>query len=39
MRKLLALALVALAVAGGVIAYTSTEKPAQRVADCGGQSC
>jgi len=37
MRKLLALALVALALAGGVAVY-SLEKPAPALA-CGGQNC
>ena len=39
MKKYLLLALIALSVASGVVAYTSTEKPAERVADCGNNGC
>jgi hypothetical protein len=39
MRKLLALAFFALAVAGGVAAFTSTGKPVPAHAECGGASC
>ena len=38
MRKYLIAFLLALTVAGGVVAYTSTEKPAQQVA-CEGNNC
>ena len=38
MRKLLALALLALALAGGV-AFVSVERPAPAHADCGTQGC
>jgi hypothetical protein len=38
MRKLIALALLALAVVGGVAAY-SLERPAPAVASCTGQGC
>ena len=39
MRKLVVLTLLALAVAGGVVAYTSTEKPAVQVAGCENSGC
>ena len=39
MKKYLAFALLALTVAGGVVAFSSTEKPAQQVADCGNNNC
>ena len=39
MKKYLVLALLALAVAGGAVAYTSTEKPAQQVAGCDNNNC
>ena len=38
MKRYIVLALVALAVAGGVVAYTSTDKPAQQHA-CSTSDC
>ncbi len=38
MRKILALALLALALAGGVVAYNSSQRPVV-VADCTGSQC
>jgi len=38
MRMMFALALLALALAGGVMAYNSAHRTAQ-VADCGGAGC
>ena len=38
MRKLIALALLALALAGGV-AFVSVERPTQAHADCGTANC
>ena len=38
MRKYFIAALVALAVAGGVVVYSSADKPAQQVA-CEGTNC
>ena len=39
MRKYLVLALLALAVAGGVVAFGAIEKPVPAHADCSGTNC
>jgi hypothetical protein len=39
MRKLIVLALLALAVAGGGVAFTSNQQPAVQVAGCDGGNC
>ena len=39
MKKYLILALVALAVAGGGVAYTSNQQPAVQVASCDNNGC